>query len=104
MDLYREALDRFSRLVERAKRTDLREPTAFTLASADTEGRPSACTVLLKHVDGRGFVILHQLPLAQGAPAPGQPARGAVLLLADGVRAVDARERGARAPPSVHAA
>jgi pyridoxamine 5'-phosphate oxidase len=31
------------------------EPTAMTLATADASGRPSARTVLLKHMDERGF-------------------------------------------------
>lgn len=55
--LYREALARFEDLFSRAAGTDLREPAAVTLATADAEGRPSARTVLLKGVDERGFVF-----------------------------------------------
>lgn len=38
-----------------AQRTDMIEPTAMTLATADADGRPSARIVLLKGVDGDGF-------------------------------------------------
>jgi len=40
-----------------AKQTDLREPTACALATADGEGRPSSRMVLLKEFDERGFVF-----------------------------------------------
>jgi pyridoxamine 5'-phosphate oxidase len=55
--LYREALSRFHDLLEMAGKTDLREPTAMALATADAEGRPSVRTMLLKSVDERGFVF-----------------------------------------------
>lgn len=56
-DLYGQAIARFRNLLEQARGTDLREPTAMTLATADAGGRPSARTVLLKDVDERGFVF-----------------------------------------------
>lgn len=52
-----EALQRFSDLLAQARTTDLREPTAMTLATADGSGRPQARTVLLKQADERGFVF-----------------------------------------------
>ena len=52
-----EALQRFRRQLDAARTTDLREPTAMTLATADVAGRPSARTMLLKNVDARGFVF-----------------------------------------------
>jgi pyridoxamine 5'-phosphate oxidase len=52
-----EALQRFRRQLDAARKTDLREPTAMTLATADAEGRPSVRTMLLKGVDERGFVF-----------------------------------------------
>lgn len=55
--LYQEALDRFKNLLDSAYKTDLREPSAMTLATADAEGRPSVRTMLLKYVDERGFVF-----------------------------------------------
>jgi pyridoxamine 5'-phosphate oxidase len=57
MNLYDEALREFKALLAGAAQTELAEPTAMTLATADAEGRPSARTVLLKGVDDRGFVF-----------------------------------------------
>lgn len=57
MDLYHEALTHFQSLLERARQSGLTEPTAFTLSTADAQGRPAARTLLLKEVDARGFVF-----------------------------------------------
>ncbi|EAR21204.1 pyridoxamine 5'-phosphate oxidase [Nitrococcus mobilis] len=57
MELYREAIERFQRLFERAQNTALAEPAAMTLATADRHGRPSARTVLLKQVSEAGLVF-----------------------------------------------
>jgi len=57
MDLYAEAVSEFKALLAGAAQTDLPEPTAMTLATADGEGRPSARTILLKGVDDGGFVF-----------------------------------------------
>ncbi len=55
--LYAEALERFEQLLESAAATELCEPTAMILATADADGRPSARTMLLKHFDKQGFVF-----------------------------------------------
>lgn len=55
--LYREALARFETVFARAGETEVREPSAVILATADAHARPSARTVLLKGVDERGFVF-----------------------------------------------
>jgi len=55
--LYQEALVMFQDWLDAACKTDLREPTAMTLATANAQGRPSARTMLLKSVDERGFVF-----------------------------------------------
>jgi pyridoxamine 5'-phosphate oxidase len=47
----------FERWFEDALRARLPLPNAMTLATADASGRPSARVVLLKGVDGRGFVF-----------------------------------------------
>lgn len=57
MDLYQEAIQRFQALLERARQTDIAEPTAFTLSTCGEDGRPSARTLLLKEVGERGFVF-----------------------------------------------
>jgi pyridoxamine 5'-phosphate oxidase len=56
-----EVVERFRALAERAKRTDLAEPTAVVLATADRAGRPSSRAVLLKGFDERGFVFYTNL-------------------------------------------
>jgi pyridoxine/pyridoxamine 5'-phosphate oxidase len=57
MNTFKEALERFHALLARAAETDLREPTAMTLATADVSGKPSVRTVLLKEAGERGFVF-----------------------------------------------
>ena len=42
------------------------EPTAVTLATADSQGRPSARMVLLKHFDENGFVFYTNLESRKG--------------------------------------
>jgi pyridoxamine 5'-phosphate oxidase len=56
-----EPFARFAELLARAKATDLHEPTAMALGTADAEGRPSVRMVLLKEVDERGFVFYTNL-------------------------------------------
>ena len=58
---YNEALRRFRALLDRARSSRLREPTAVTLATVDTSGHPSVRTVLLKDMDERGFVFYTSL-------------------------------------------
>lgn len=51
---------RFTALLDQARAVDraiLPEPTAFALATADEQGRPSVRIVLLKDVDADGFVF-----------------------------------------------
>jgi pyridoxamine 5'-phosphate oxidase len=55
--LYQEAITTFRALLDEATRGGEPEPTAMTLATADTSGRVSARVVLLKGVDERGFVF-----------------------------------------------
>ncbi len=57
MSLLFEAFSHFRDLQERARAAADPEPTAMTVASADGQGRVSARTVLLKELDGRGFVF-----------------------------------------------
>jgi pyridoxamine 5'-phosphate oxidase len=52
-----EALAMFKDWLDAACKTDLHEPTAMTLATANAQGRPSARTMLLKSFDERGFVF-----------------------------------------------
>lgn len=47
----------FHRLFEQARQSEAGDPTACCLATADPQGRPAARMVLLKGLDGRGFVF-----------------------------------------------
>jgi pyridoxamine 5'-phosphate oxidase len=55
--LTKEILDTFNDLLGEAKASGDLEPTAMTVATVDSNGQPSARTVLLKGVDERGFVF-----------------------------------------------
>jgi pyridoxamine 5'-phosphate oxidase len=61
-----EVVHRFRALQERAARTDLPEPTAVVLSTADARGRPSSRAVLLKAFDERGFVFYTNLESRKG--------------------------------------
>ncbi|MDA1052354.1 MAG: pyridoxamine 5'-phosphate oxidase [Planctomycetota bacterium] len=56
-----EAFVRFQELLQRARQTATREPTAMTLATAGADGRVSARIVLLRGFDERGFVFYTNL-------------------------------------------
>jgi pyridoxamine 5'-phosphate oxidase len=56
-DLARDPFRQFDRWFQEAEAAKIPEPNAMTLATATKDGRPSARTVLLKEVDGRGFVF-----------------------------------------------
>lgn len=60
-DLYIQAIQRFQALLARAQTLDIPEPTAMSLATVDSDGRPSVRTVLLKQVDEGGFVFYTNL-------------------------------------------
>ena len=49
--IYLEAIERFSSVYDRAKATDIRDPSAVSLATAASNGQPSLRTVLLKGYD-----------------------------------------------------
>jgi pyridoxamine 5'-phosphate oxidase len=56
-DMDPEPIVQFHRWFENVIDADLHEPNAMILATATSEGRPSARTVLLKGYDERGFVF-----------------------------------------------
>ena len=65
-DFHSEALQRFQALFARAQALDIPEPTAMSLATVGTDGRPSIRTVLLKVFDARGFVFYTNLHSRKG--------------------------------------
>jgi pyridoxamine 5'-phosphate oxidase len=56
-EVAREPLEQFGKWFNEALAAKLPEPTAMTLATADSLGRPSARIVLLKGFDAQGFVF-----------------------------------------------
>jgi pyridoxamine 5'-phosphate oxidase len=58
---FAEPFRRFGELLEQARNSDIIEPTAMALATADSAGRPSVRMVLLKGYDERGFVFYTNL-------------------------------------------
>ncbi len=56
-DLTRDPFRQFDKWFQEAEAAKIPEPNAMTLSTATREGRPSSRTVLLKGLDGRGFVF-----------------------------------------------
>jgi pyridoxamine 5'-phosphate oxidase len=56
-DVAQDAIEQFKGWLDDALKSEILEPTAMTLATADKDGRPSARMVLLKGVDERGFTF-----------------------------------------------
>lgn len=56
-DLAKDPFRQFDKWFQEAEAAKIIEPNAMTLATANRDGRPSARSVLLKAVDGRGFVF-----------------------------------------------
>lgn len=73
MELYSQAIARFQALLDRVCATDLREPTAMSLATANSSGQPSVRTVLLKQIDERGFVFYTNLESRKGRQLQANP-------------------------------
>ncbi len=64
--LYAEALATFTRLLDEARLSGDREPTAMTLATSDANGKISARIVLLKGIDEHGFRFFSNYESAKG--------------------------------------
>ncbi len=56
-DLAKDPFRQFEKWFQEAQAAKLIEPNAMTLSTVGSDGRPSSRTVLLKGVDGRGFVF-----------------------------------------------
>ncbi len=74
-DLAKDPFRQFEKWFQEAEAAKITEPNAMSLCTATRDGRPSTRTVLLKGVDGRGFVFytnyesrksrdLHENPVA----------------------------------------
>lgn len=78
-DLARDPFRQFEKWFQEAEAAKIVEPNAMTLATATRDGRPSARTVLLKGVDGRGFVFYSNYESRKGRELEANP--HATLLL-----------------------
>jgi len=63
----------FDAWFQQALHSEVREPTAMTLATADAAGRPSARIVLLKGFDAQGFVFYTNYQSRKGAELATNP-------------------------------
>jgi pyridoxamine 5'-phosphate oxidase len=66
-------LKQFSRWWDEAVAAEVPEPNAMTLATADSTGKPSARTVLLKGFDDRGFVFFTNYESRKGEDLAANP-------------------------------
>ncbi|HEX7387626.1 MAG TPA: pyridoxamine 5'-phosphate oxidase [Castellaniella sp.] len=65
--------DQFGQWFQQALHSEVPEPTAMTLATADAQARPSARTVLLKGYDPRGFVFYTNYESRKGQELTANP-------------------------------
>jgi len=72
-DLARDPFRQFDRWYQEAEAARLPEPNAMVLATVARDGRPSLRTVLLKDVDGRGFVFYTNYESRKGRELDGNP-------------------------------
>jgi pyridoxamine 5'-phosphate oxidase len=75
----RDPVDLFREWFDAARAGGLELPEAMTLATADTDGRPSARTVLLKSADERGFVFFTNYESRKGRELAANPSAALVF-------------------------
>lgn len=66
----------FMRWFDEARRAEILEPNAMTLATVDADGRPSARVVLLKEVTPLGFVFFTDYRSRKGRAVEANPRAG----------------------------
>lgn len=72
-DVDADPLKQFHAWLAQALEAQVPEPTAMTLATVDGEGRPSARIMLLKALDGRGFVFYTNYESRKGRQLAARP-------------------------------
>ncbi|HET6579694.1 MAG TPA: pyridoxamine 5'-phosphate oxidase [Gemmatimonadales bacterium] len=82
-DVSHDPLVEFARWFAEAQEAELRDPTAMTLATATTDGAPSARIVLLKAFDERGFVFFTDYRSRKGAELEANPRAALVFYWGD---------------------
>ena len=76
----RDPFEQFARWFDAARGCDLPEPNAMILATADTTGRPSLRTVLLKQFDASGFVFFTNYDSRKGRELARNPQASLLFL------------------------
>ncbi len=66
-------IELFQQWFAEAQGSELNDPNAMALATADAEGLPDVRMVLLKHVDREGFVFYTNFESAKGVQLAGNP-------------------------------
>ncbi len=72
-DLAKDPFRQFDQWFQEAEAAKIHEPNAMSLATATRDGRPSARTVLLKGLDGRGFVFFSNYESRKGRELDANP-------------------------------
>jgi pyridoxamine 5'-phosphate oxidase len=72
-DVAPDPLEQFRLWFDQALDAEVREPNAMTLATATPDGRPSARIVLLKGLDGEGFVFFTSYDSRKGHELDANP-------------------------------
>jgi pyridoxamine 5'-phosphate oxidase len=72
-DVARDPYRQFEKWFQEAEAAKIHEPNAAVLATAGKDGRPSARMVLLKAVDGRGFVFYTSYESRKGRDLEANP-------------------------------
>ncbi|MFB9991810.1 pyridoxamine 5'-phosphate oxidase [Deinococcus oregonensis] len=89
-DLNPDPLAQFQGWLDEAIADDLREPYALSLATADSVGRPSVRTVLLRGADARGLTFYTNYDSHKGRDLAGNPQAELLFHWADHERQVRA--------------
>jgi len=72
-NLARDPFRQFEQWFQEAGAAKIPEPNAMILSTAGADGRPASRTVLLKNLDGRGFVFYSHLESAKGRDLAANP-------------------------------
>jgi pyridoxamine 5'-phosphate oxidase len=72
-DALADPIEQFQRWFDDARRAELHEPNAMTLATVDPEGQPAARVVLLKIADERGLAFFTNRDSRKGKELLGNP-------------------------------
>ncbi len=78
-DALADPIDQFQHWFDHARRAELQDPNAMTLATVDAEGQPAARIVLLKGIDQRGLTFFTNRESRKGRELAANPRAAAVF-------------------------